>query len=103
MAYAFIQEFDADGDDRSTTNYDAVAERVGAAANAPEGLIVHTAGWDEANGVFRIFDVWESREHADRFWNERLQPVLDELMPQAENGTPPDRESRYELHDHATG
>ena len=103
MAYAFIQEFDASGDDRSTTNYDAVAERVGAAANPPEGLIVHTAGWDEGNGVFRIFDVWESREHADRFWDERLQPVLDELMPQAENPTPPDRESRYELHDHATG
>jgi hypothetical protein len=103
VAYAFIQEFDASGDDRSTTNYDAVTERVGTAVNPPEGLIVHTAGWDEENGVFRIFDVWESREHADRFWKERLQPVLDELMPQAENGTPPDRESRYELHDHVTG
>ena len=103
MAYAFIQEFKADGEDRLTTNYDAVVERVGTAANPPDGLIVHTAGWDEELGVFRIFDVWESREHADRFWNERLQPVLDELMPLAENATPPDRESRYELHDHATG
>ena len=103
MAYAFIQEFKADGDDRSTTNYDAVVERVGTASNPPEGLIVHTAGWDEDNRVFRIFDVWESREHADRFWNERLQPVLDELMPQAENTSPPDREARYELHDHTIG
>ena len=64
---------------------------------------MHTAGWDEENSVFRIFDVWESREHADRFWNERLQPVLDELMPQTENASPPSREARYELHDHATG
>ena len=103
MAYAFIQEFKADGEDRSTTNYDAVVERVGTAANPPDGLIVHTAGWDEEIGVFRIFDGWESREHADRFWDERLQPVLDELRPQAENATPPDRESRYELHDHTIG
>ena len=99
MAYAFIQEFKMSGDDRSTTNYDSVSERVGVAANPPDGLIVHTAGWDEANSVFRIFDVWESREQADRFWQERLQPILDELMPQAENANPPDREGRYDLHD----
>ena len=99
MAYAFIQEFNTRDDDRSTTNYDAVSERVDVASNPPDGLIVHTAGWDEDNGVFRIFDVWESREHADRFWQERLQPILDELMPQAEGATPPDREGRYDLYD----
>ena len=26
------------------------------------GLLIHTAGFDEDAGVFRIFDVWESRE-----------------------------------------
>jgi hypothetical protein len=102
VAYAFIQEFNARADDRSTTNYDAVSARIDVASNPPAGLIVHTAGWDEENGVFRIFDVWESRADADRFWQERLQPVLDELMPQAENASPPDREGRYELHDVAS-
>ena len=100
MAYAIIQEFNAGGD-RSTTNYDAVSERVGIATHPPFGLIVHTAGWDEENGVFRIFDVWESREHADQFW-ERLRRVLDEVMPPP-NSPIPDREARYELHSVSKG
>ena len=101
MATVFMQEFRIQGDDRSTTNYDAVAERVNAEGKPPAGLIVHTAGFDEEGGVFRIVDVWESREQGERFMSERLQPILDELMPSAENATPPDRESWYELHDMA--
>ncbi len=99
MGFVFLQEFNISGDERSTTNYDAVAQRLDICSNPADGLIVHTAGWDEENGVFRIVDVWESREQADRFWQDRLQPVLDELMPTAENASPPDREGRYELHD----
>src|SRR5439155_11884485 len=59
MAVAFVQEFEITSGDRSTSNYDAVASRL--QGEAPEGLIVHTAGWDEEHGVFRILDVWESR------------------------------------------
>ena len=100
MAFAFFQEFNIRDDDRSTTNYDTVAERLDVASNPPAGLIVHTAGWDEDNGTFRIFDVWASRGDFERFFQDRLQPVLDELMPQFENtnSAPPDREGRYELH-----
>jgi hypothetical protein len=103
MAVAFVQEFKIDGDDRSTTNYDAVSARLDVSADPPAGLIVHTAGFDEASGVFRIFDVWESREHGDTFWRERLQPTLDELTGSMENASPPDRESWYELHDSSSG
>jgi hypothetical protein len=41
-----------------------------------EGLLVHTAG--EAEGGFRIVDVWESEE-AVRSFGETLMPVLEEL------------------------
>jgi len=41
MAVAFVQEFEIVSGDRSTTNYDAVAERLG--REVPAGLIVHTA------------------------------------------------------------
>src|SRR5207302_729916 len=58
MAVAFIQEFKIQGDDRSTTNYDTVSERLNTRNDPPEGGIVHTAGFDEDAGVFRIFDVW---------------------------------------------
>ena len=43
MAVAFVQEFQIQGGDRSTTNYDTVAERLNV-AEPPEGSIVHTAG-----------------------------------------------------------
>jgi hypothetical protein len=97
MAVALIQEFTVDPDgDRSTTNYDAIQERLDARSNPPDGGIVHTAGFDEEAGVFRIFDVWETREQAERFLNERVMPIVEELTAGA---PPPRRTSFYELHD----
>ena len=47
-----------------------VAEKVG---DGPfQGLIVHTAGWDDEAGVFRVLDVWETREDAERFLAEQV-------------------------------
>jgi hypothetical protein len=99
MAVAFIQEFKIRGDDRSTRNYDTVNERLNARENPPKGGIFHTAGFDEEAGVFRIFDVWETREDGERFIRERLQPIVGELMATRDDATPPDREAWYELHD----
>jgi hypothetical protein len=97
MAVAWFQEFEFE--DRSTTNYDAVSGRLGLDANPAVGLIAHTAGFDDDNGVFRIFDVWESREHAQRFQDERLLPILGEMLA-GENPPPgPIREGFYDLHD----
>jgi hypothetical protein len=101
MPVAYVQEFPVDpGGDRTTTNYDAIAARVNAAASPPEGLIVHTAGFDEDAGVFRIFDVWETQGHARSFLDERLLPLVREIAPDA---PPPSREYLYELHDVAGG
>ena len=94
MAVAFVQEFDAD--DRSTTNYDAIAERLNAKADPPDGVIVHTAGFT-GDGRFRIFDVWESREHLQRFLEERLMPIVREVTEG--QAVQPPREDTYELYD----
>jgi hypothetical protein len=98
MAVAYIQEF-AIGD-RSTKNYDFVAERVG---DGPfDGLIAHTAGFDDETGVFRIFDIWETREQADRFLAEHVQPLIEQgpgAFPNPEAFTIPSRDGFYELHD----
>jgi hypothetical protein len=99
MAVAFIQEFKIQGDDRSTTNYDAVTERLNLGGKMPEGGIVHTAGFDEDAGVFRIFDVWETREHGERFNREQLGPIVQELVANRPDAPPPDRDGWYELHD----
>jgi len=99
MAVAFIQEFQVEAGNRSTANYDAVAARLSGVR--PDGLLIHTAGFDDAAGVFRIFDVWESREQAQRFIDEQLMPVVNELAAGQPDdaGGPPDRETDYELHD----
>ena len=98
MAVAFIQEFKIQGDDRTTTNYDAISERMNVRGEPPEGGIFHTAGFDEHADVFRIFEVWETREHGEQFIRERLRPILDEMSAGREDVVPPVRVGRYELH-----
>jgi hypothetical protein len=59
----------------------------------PAGLLAHAAGFT-GNG-FRIFEVWESQADFDRFFEETLTPILQEV------GAPDDREPQmtsYELH-----
>ena len=99
MAVAFVQEFKITDADRSTTNYDAITAQLDLDGSKPAGLIVHTAGWDEEGGVFRIFDVWESREHGEAFMRDRLRPLLEQGPANPENAAMPDREGMYELHD----
>jgi hypothetical protein len=99
MAVAFVQEFPIQGDDRTTTNYDAIAERLDARANPPAGLIAHTAGFDEDAGVFRIFDIWETEEHGRRFQNETIMPLVEEIVMSSDNPAMPTRDVYYPLHD----
>ena len=107
MAVAYLQEFTIQGGDTSTTNYDAVSAALNL-QEVPDGLLIHTAGFDHDAGVFRIFDVWESREQADTFLTEKLNPIIERMASEAaerkdESFTPPTREAWYELHDSMTG
>jgi hypothetical protein len=97
MAVVYVQEFPIT--DRSTTNYDFVADKIG---DGPfEGLITHTAGFDDDAGVFRILDVWETREAAERFLAEQVQPLVEQgpqAFPNPDSFTEPARDGFYELH-----
>ena len=95
MAVAVVQEFPIEGSDRTTANYDRVQEALGVRENPPAGGLVHAAGFDEDAGVFRIFDVWESREAWETFLNDRLMPVVRPMMEQG--GREPETRI-YELH-----
>ena len=103
MAVALVQEFKIVGDDRTTANYDHIAQKLNIDSDPPAGLIAHTAGWDEQAGVFRIFDVWESAEDAQSFMSTRLRPILDEGPIDPERGEQPDLETMYELHHSVRG
>jgi hypothetical protein len=97
VAVVYIQEFPIT--DRSTTNFDFVAEKIG---DGPfEGLIAHTAGFDDDAGVFRILDVWETREQAERFLAEQVQPLVEQgpqAFPNPDAFTMPTRDGFYDLH-----
>jgi hypothetical protein len=99
MAVAFIQEFNIQGDDRSTTNYDAINERL-TQEDAPAGLLIHFAGFDEDAGVFRIVNVWETQEQGQRYLDEKVLPTVRQVVPGG--GRQPERETVYELHNVAT-
>jgi hypothetical protein len=47
-------------------------------------------------------DVWESRDQAERFIEERVRPMMEqgvEALPDPSNATPPTCETFCELHD----
>jgi quinol monooxygenase YgiN len=92
MPVAVVQDW-ADGG-RDTTSYDAIHERV-MASGAPEGCRMHSAG-ATPDGGFRIFEVWESQDHFDRFVQERLMPIMKEI---GVGGDPPSVTS-YELREY---
>ena len=92
MAVAVVQDWIEEETDRSTKNYDAISERL-QAQGPVDGLMVHTAGYSGTG--FRIFEVWETKGHFDRFLGERLMPILTDV----EEGDPtPPTLTVYELH-----
>ena len=96
MPIAHVTEFEVEPGDRSVAHHDAVMARACVEEHPPDGLIVHAAGFS-GDGTFRIFDVWESAEHAQRFHDERLAPVLAAL--EANLVAPARQRSHsYELH-----
>jgi hypothetical protein len=92
MAFAYVHEFDV-GADRSTTNYDAIGERMRLAEDPVDGRILHAAGF--TGGKFRMIEVWESPELEQRFERERLMPAVREVV--GAGAAPPVTHS-YELH-----
>ena len=92
MAVAIVQDWVEEETDRSTKNYDAISARI-MAQDAPGGMLVHAAGFT-GNG-FRIFEVWESQADFDRFVEQTLTPILQDIA------SPDAREPQitsYELH-----
>ena len=94
MAVAIVNDWSVQ--DRSTASYDRLAELMRTREEPPAGLIFHCAGFAD-DATWRVLDVWESQEDADRFVRERLLPALGQLPPEVA-GSPPDQVSAYEVH-----
>ena len=48
--------------------------------------------------MFRIFDVWETKEDNERFLSEQLGPIIQELMAANPGAPPPSRQATYKAH-----
>jgi hypothetical protein len=64
-----------DNPEGSQEVYEKVREHLGL-QDKPAGGIFHAAG-PGPNGGWRVIEVWESQEDADRFFKERLGPAFE--------------------------
>ena len=55
--------------------FDAVLDELG---GEPDGLQARYVG--RVDGALRVVTMWESKEHADRFFAEQLGPVLAKVL-----------------------
>ena len=76
--------------------YDRVREHLG--LEAPPGGIFHVAG-PSPNGGWRVIEVWESEEDAQRFFQERLLPAFQAVGVE---GGPPQPQF-WPVHNHMGG
>jgi hypothetical protein len=62
----------------SLDDHDQVAETLNFPGDWPDGLIAHAVY--EVDGHLVCSDVWESREHFDRFADQRLRAAMAEAL-----------------------
>ncbi|NUT53467.1 MAG: hypothetical protein HOV94_40200 [Saccharothrix sp.] len=67
-----------------TQSLEKLDQTLGAAS--PDGLRARYAC--QADGEFRIIAVWESKDHADRFFREVLGPILARVLGPEPSGAP---------------
>jgi hypothetical protein len=57
--------------------YEEARSRVDWEGDVPDGAVLHVAGFDGDD--LRVTDVWDSPEQFQRFVEERLMPVVQEI------------------------
>jgi hypothetical protein len=57
--------------------FDKANALVDAPNNPPDGCIFHSSG--PIDGGYGVIDFWESREHFDRFAQEKIGPIMGQL------------------------
>jgi hypothetical protein len=74
---AFVRMFD--NPNASQEQYDAASAQIGVSSdNMPEGAVLHVAG-PSPTGGWRVTEIWESEEAAQKFDAERVLPVLEQV------------------------
>jgi hypothetical protein len=83
--------------------YEEVHALIGAAVAGPvPGLLVHFAR--STGQGYQVVEVWESKQHSDRFFEQVISPILERLA--ADQPLPQPMVEEFEVHGlmtHATG
>jgi hypothetical protein len=87
--YAFTQDVPIDA-----ITYQRIRDGLG--GDPPDGLVVHLA-IERPEGGLTYIDVWDSRQHADRFTDQRLHPVVHGLLREVFGDDLPPEPERHEL------
>jgi hypothetical protein len=72
MSFAFTQDLPIDA-----AFYKRIFDGLG--DELPKGLVSHLV-FERPEGGLRFVDIWESEEDCERFTEERLHPVVHELL-----------------------
>ena len=89
MPYAFTQDVPIDA-----VFYERI--RAGLGDEPPTGLMVHLAV-ELPGGGLRYYDIWESEQDCQRFTEERLHPVVHDLLAEIFGDHLPDEPVRTPL------
>ena len=89
VMYAFTQDVPIDA-----ATYQRILDGLG--STVPDGLVIHLA-IERPEGGLRYVDVWESREQAELFTEERLHPVVHGLLREVFGDDLPPEPPRPEL------
>jgi hypothetical protein len=74
---AFIRMFT--NPDGTQDQYDAASAQIGVGSdNMPEGGVLHVAG-PGPDGGWRVVEIWESEDAAQKFDAEKVEPVLQQV------------------------
>lgn len=73
--------------------YESIKERV-QQAGIDKGMRFHAAG--EADGTWRIIEVWESRDGLEQFIRDVLHPAVDQVS--GGQAPPPEPELVFDIH-----
>jgi hypothetical protein len=86
VTYSFIQDLPIDA-----AFYERISDGVG--EEIPKGLVLHLV-MERPEGGLRYLDVWESEADLDRFIDDRVHPVVHELLREVFGDEPPPEPER---------
>ena len=97
MAFAFITEFPIQGDDRTTTNYDAVNDRLTTEGSTRRPHPALRRIRRRRRRLPHVVNIWDTEAQGQAYLEDKVMNAVREVMGD-DTGAPPSRQGSYDLH-----